>query len=48
VLWLLVLLAMLPRYPQASGGLVALSFAYPALYAGLSVFLDLRSRRRGL
>lgn len=43
--WLAVMLAMLPAYPQAPGWLVWASLAYPAFYTLLSAHLARRSRR---
>ena len=38
--WLVILLAMLPVYPQAPAWLVALSLVYPAFYVTLSIWID--------
>ena len=46
VAWLAMLIAMLPRYPKAPVWLEILSLIYPALYVGLSLYLDLRARQR--
>jgi phosphatidylcholine synthase len=43
--WAAVLLAMLAPYPHVSGAVLAVSFAYPAFYLGLSAVLDRRARR---
>jgi phosphatidylcholine synthase len=43
-LWTVLLLAMLPAYPQTAGWLIALSLVYPAFYVALSLALDRRLR----
>jgi phosphatidylcholine synthase len=45
VVWLGVMLAMLPDYPQASLTLLGGSLIYPALYCGLSFRLAERAPR---
>lgn len=45
-LWLALLLAMLPWYPDLPLWLVALSLVYPVLYTAVSICLDVRARRR--
>ena len=44
VAWTACLLAMLPRYPDVPGWLLALSLVYPAFYALLSLLVDPRRR----
>jgi phosphatidylcholine synthase len=46
-LWLVQLLAMLPRYPHIPRVEMWLSLVYPAFYLILSVRLDRAARRRG-
>lgn len=43
--WLAILLAMLPTYPQAPVWLWGASLIYPVFYAALSIHLDLRDRQ---
>ena len=43
--WTLIMLAMLPGYPDNPPWLVAVSLIYPAFYTVLSVVLDVKSRR---
>lgn len=45
-IWLLLILAMLPSYPQVPGWLLWLSLVYPVCYTLLSVHLDLQARRK--
>jgi phosphatidylcholine synthase len=42
LVWLAVLLWMLPGYPRAAAGLVAVSLVYPAFYGALSLALGRR------
>ncbi|HUG54857.1 MAG TPA: phosphatidylcholine synthase [Vicinamibacteria bacterium] len=42
--WVVIVLAMLPSYPDTPGWLVAVSLVYPAAYTVLSVVLDRRQR----
>ena len=44
--WLIVLLGCLPVYPRVPTWLLWLSLVYPVWYTGLSVYLDIQSRRR--
>jgi phosphatidylcholine synthase len=44
--WLGLLLTLLPRFPALPPWLVWVSLVYPALYTGLSVYLDLMTRNR--
>jgi len=44
LLWMIALLAMVPRYPEAPGWLVWSSLAYPAFYTLLSAHLAHRAR----
>ncbi|HEX7241744.1 MAG TPA: hypothetical protein VF263_15800 [Longimicrobiaceae bacterium] len=46
VAWTACLVAMLPRYPDVPGWLLALSLVYPAFYALLSLLVDPRRRPR--
>lgn len=43
-LWAVLLLAMLPGYPDVPAWLFWLSLVYPAFYAGLSLYLDFQMR----
>ena len=45
-IWLALVLAMLPSYPNVSDGLLWASYVYPALYVALSAWLDAAARRR--
>lgn len=45
LLWTLLLAWMIWLYPRVSAPLMWISLVYPAFYAGLSVWLDLQSRR---
>ena len=40
IAWTAVLAAMLPAYPRASGGMLALSLVYPVFYFAVSAHLD--------
>lgn len=44
VVWMLVVLCMLPMYPDVPTWLAWVSFIYPAMYVVLSVYLDVSSR----
>lgn len=44
-IWALLLLAMLPAYPDPPAWLYWLSLVYPIAYVGLSQYLDVRARR---
>jgi phosphatidylcholine synthase len=46
VAWCLLLALMLPGYPDVPERWIWVSLAYPAFYAGLSVYLDLGRRYR--
>ncbi len=46
VAWMLVVLSMLPMYPNVPRWLVGLSMVYPVLYVLLSVWLDVTIRQR--
>jgi phosphatidylcholine synthase len=43
--WTAILIAMLPSYPHASVGALALSLAYPVFYFALSGYLDRKAGR---
>jgi phosphatidylcholine synthase len=45
LLWTILLAAMVVTYPRVATWLMVVSLIYPALYAALSVHLDLRARR---
>jgi phosphatidylcholine synthase len=45
IAWTAILVAMLPSYPHASVGALALSLAYPVFYFALSGYLDRRDAR---
>lgn len=44
--WLALLLAMLPWYPDVPAWVMWVSLVYPVFYWGLSVYLDVKDRRR--
>jgi phosphatidylcholine synthase len=46
IAWFALLVAMIPNYPAAPPWLIAVSMLYPAFYVVLSLYLDVRERRR--
>ena len=46
VIWTVLLVAMLPTYPDVPAWLTWLSAIYPAFYVALSLYLDLKARLR--